>query len=67
MKDIETIITAHLNSICEMIDKAHKSGLPTSTGRVYLDGACDLANVLGFTTDYNPIDNTFTVTVVKED
>ena len=65
MKDIEAI-KAHLDSICEVIDKAYKSGLPTSTWRLYLDGACDLAKALGYTTDYNPIDNTFTVTV-KED
>lgn len=64
MKDTETI-EAHLDSICEMIDKAHKSGLPTSTGRVYLDGACDLVKALGYTTNYDPLTNTFTVS--KED
>lgn len=64
MKDIETI-KAHLDSICRTIDKFHKEGLPTSTGRAYLDGACDLAKALGYTTDYNPLTNTFTVS--KED
>lgn len=60
MKDTETI-KAHLDSICRMIDEFHKKGLPTSTGRVYLDGACDLAKALGYTTNYDPLTNTFTV------
>ena len=65
MKDIETIIKAHLDSICKVIDKAYKSGLPTSTWRLYLDGACDLAKALGYTTNFDPLTNTFTVS--KED
>ena len=56
----EKLIADHLNALCSRLNERgayhyEKSLLDK------INGACDLASVLGFQTDYNPITNTFSV------
>lgn len=66
MKDIE-IITQHLNKIAKLaVDTFHGDDREGWNRHFWmLREACDLANELGYTTNYNPLTNTFTVS--KED
>ena len=65
-------IEKHLNDLAKRADEAYHKAVAEDSPlmhhksmrlRYEIDGACNLAKILGFTADYNPIDNTFTVTV----
>jgi len=67
MKDIETIIKAHLNDLAKAMEQKALDADSERWHKLFeqLNGACDLAKILGYTTNYDPLTNTFTVS--KED
>lgn len=73
MNKIKTI-EAHLNDLAKRADEAYHKAVAEDSPlmhhksmrlRYEIDGACNLAKILGYTTNYDPLTNTFTVS--KED